>query len=95
MIRKYKRKSEIVEAIQYTGDNFVEVEQFVGTQFNIKSLYPTVVFLKDKTGEVFIMTPSQFKEAYEEVNHYDLGDVLTDIHFLGKPCPPKELLKEE
>lgn len=32
MIRKYKKKPIIIEAVQFTGDNFEECCKFVGTQ---------------------------------------------------------------
>lgn len=32
MIKKYKRKSDFVEAVQWTGENKEEVETFVGEE---------------------------------------------------------------
>lgn len=35
MIKKYKRKSDFVEAVQWTGENKEEVETFIGDECTV------------------------------------------------------------
>lgn len=37
MIKKYKRKSEFVEAVQWTGENKEEIERFIGKECKVDS----------------------------------------------------------
>ncbi len=47
MIKRYKRKSYEIEAIQYTGENIVEIAEFVKPQICFGRLEDGTFFLKE------------------------------------------------
>lgn len=92
MIKKYKRKSDFVEAVQWTGENKEEVETFVGEEcivsptktlsFSLpkRSLIP---FLVNVEVDSFIMKESGDKfsilDPYKMAKMYELYDSVLDI----------------
>lgn len=66
---KYKLKSHTVDAIQFTGDNMKEVEEFVKTKIeytDIKSIM-NCYFVKVVHGNFIISTPEIFEKNYEQL----------------------------
>lgn len=92
MIKKYKRKSDFVEAVQWTGENKEEVETFVGEEcivsptktlsFSLpkRSLIP---FLVNVEVGSFIMKESGDKfsilDPYKMAKMYESYDSVLDI----------------
>lgn len=79
MIKKYKRKPVEVEAIQWTGDNFLDIKEFTdgGAHVYNKCLFiDTKVgqmiadsgsyIVKGATDDVFVHEPDIFEATYEE-----------------------------
>lgn len=81
MVKKYVKKPIPVEAIQWTGDNFDELENFAGPNVWVDDGYLFVMTLegafksKNKTGdylikgvrgEFYICEKGIFEETYEE-----------------------------
>lgn len=72
-IKKYKKKPVVIEALEWTGENFEEVKEFCkevfGEKDNInpnnipKGSYITI----DEDGYVGICGPTMFKATYEEI----------------------------
>lgn len=79
MIKKYKKKPVVIEAIQWTGDNTFDVFNFVGydclesTKLVIHTLegkhYASVgdYIIKGISGEYYPCKPDIFEKTYEEV----------------------------
>jgi len=82
MVKKYVKKPIPVEAIQWTGDNFDELEDFAGNNIWVDEGHLFVMTLegafksKNKTGdylikgirgEFYICEKDIFEETYEEV----------------------------
>lgn len=80
MIKKYKKKPVIIEAIQWTGENLSEIDKF--TQAKVKNhglvlIIPTLegdmyaslgdYIIKGVNGEFYPCKPSIFAKTYEEV----------------------------
>lgn len=81
LIRKFRKKPIVIEAIQYTGDNRTEIEDFVGDKFldwklnfAIETLEGNMVaqvndwIIKGINGEFYPCKPDIFEKTYEEVN---------------------------
>jgi len=81
MIRRYKKKPVVIEAIQYTGHNGKEIVAFVDreivvnhNEFYIKTIEGQMKLSKNDfvikgiKGEFYPCKPDIFKETYEEVN---------------------------
>ena len=78
---KYRKKPVIIEAIQYTGDNYKEICDFVGKflfqfesgEFVIETLEGDHLckigdfVIKGVRGEFYVCKPYIFEETYEEV----------------------------
>lgn len=80
MIKKYKKKPVIIEAIQWTGENLSEIDKF--TQAKVKNhglvlIIPTLegdmyaslgdYIIKGVNGEFYPCKPGIFAKTYEEV----------------------------
>ena len=80
MIKKYKKKPVIIEAIQWTGENLSEIDKF--TQAKVKNhgsvlIIPTLegdmyaslgnYIIKGVNGEFYPCKPDVFAKTYEEV----------------------------
>lgn len=80
MIKKYRKKPVEVEAIQYMGNKFKEVEDFVNRdllKYNDGIGIPTLegimkasigdFIIKGVIGEVYPCKPDIFRQTYDEV----------------------------
>ena len=80
MIKKWKKKPVVVEAIQYTGLNRIECLTFIGPNFDEDLSYPNVQTLEGNMkvsvgdyiirgvkGEYYPCKPDVFASSYEEV----------------------------
>lgn len=80
MIKKYKKKPVIIEAVQWTGENLSEIDKF--TQAKVKNhglvlIIPTLegdmyaslgdYIIKGVNGEFYPCKPGIFAKTYEEV----------------------------
>lgn len=81
---KYRKKPIIVEAIQYTDDNLLEVMKFCGEGKTLFDYYLYIVTLegnmrvnigdyviKGVRGEFYPCKPDIFEETYEAINTND------------------------
>ncbi len=80
-MRKFRKKPVIIEAVQFTGLNFAEIEDFVGGDFGKDSNGHSVIstlegamhvsssdwVIKGVEGEFYPCKPDIFKKTYEEV----------------------------
>ena len=79
MVKRYKKKPVEIEAIQFTGDNYKEVEEFVGQPLYISYgmvAIPTLegimrckvnnYVIKGVRGEFYPCDREIFEETYEE-----------------------------
>lgn len=81
MIRRYRKKPVVIEAVQWTGENKVEIQQFIGCYLDentiLKHLYlPTLegvvaasagdYIIKGVKGEFYPCKPDIFEQTYEE-----------------------------
>ena len=76
-VKRYRRKSQHIEALKWTGKNFPEVEYFVKPRViseEKSSLYGLgfAIFvdewiIKDKDGGIYAMGDEEFKEEYEDL----------------------------
>lgn len=79
MVRKFRKKPVVIEAVQFTG-NFDEIEQFVGgdAEFRGKELIVATLegplrasqndwIIKGVNGEFYPCKPDIFEKTYEEV----------------------------
>lgn len=88
MIRKYVKRPIPIEAIQWTGDNFDELEDFAGSNVWVEDGYLFVMTLegafksKNKVGdylikgikgEFYICEKKIFEESYMTVEEYEEG----------------------
>jgi len=78
---KYRNKPVVIEAIQFTGTNFSECEQFIGSEnYDTTLNYPNIITLegvmkvsegdfiiKGVAGEFYPCKPDIFKQTYEPV----------------------------
>ena len=82
MIKRYRKKPVVVEAIQWTGDNKVEIQQFMNCYLDENTILrhltiPTLegkhiasegdYIIKGVNGEFYPCKPDIFKLTYEEV----------------------------
>lgn len=83
MIKKYKRKSDFVEAVQWTGENKEEIEALIGKECNVDSngvltskdingyyirLYPEHYVIKDNDDEFVALNSKHMTKVF---NSYD------------------------
>lgn len=80
MIKKYKKKAVVIEAIQWTGDNSDEVKSFLGDKMfqisnqqvkiytleGIMAASPNDYIIRGITGEFYPCKPDIFSLTYEE-----------------------------
>ena len=84
MIKRYRKKPVVIEAVQWTGDNKVEVQRFVGRYLEANTIRRTVVIptlegpliatdgdyiIKGVHGEFYPCKPDIFEQTYEEAGH--------------------------
>ena len=83
MIKKYRKKPVVIEAIQWTGNNHIEVAEFMfgaNVYINIQKGYVEIETLEGKMfaevndyiikgvkGEFYPCKPDIFEQTYEEV----------------------------
>ena len=81
MIKKYRKKPVIIEAIQWTGDNLNEIVMFTEkhnlqcgeNELKIKTLEGNMItflgdyIIKGVRGEFYPCKPDIFEQTYEEV----------------------------
>ena len=83
MIKKYRKKPVVIEAIQWTGNNHIEVAEFMfgaNVYINIPKGYVEIETLEGKMyadvndyiikgvkGEFYPCKPDIFEQTYEEV----------------------------
>lgn len=72
---KYRKKSIVIEAIQYTGDNYKEVCEFVGSELK------TPLIMREP-GELIVETLEG--NMITKVNDY----IIKGIHGEFYPCKP-------
>lgn len=83
MIKKFRKKPVVIEAIQYTGDNTSEIKEFCGDMCLLGHKPLTVAIntlegvmtaskgdyvIKGVNGEFYPCKPDIFEKTYEEVN---------------------------
>lgn len=81
MAKKYRKKPVVIEAVQWTGDNLVEVSQFIMAHgsyngiskiIKIETLEGTMManigdyIIKGIKGEFYPCKPDIFEQTYEE-----------------------------
>ena len=79
MIKHYMKKPVVIEALQYTGDNNKECEEFIEGNFDNRLNYPNIVTLegvhkvsvgdfiiKGVKGEFYPCKPDIFEMTYVE-----------------------------
>lgn len=80
MIKKYRKKPIIIEAIQYTGNNIDEVKHFcektirfndgnlvIGTLEGLMRVLKNDYIIKRVNGEFYPCRPDVFFKTYEEI----------------------------
>jgi len=82
MIKKFRKKPVVIEAIQFTGENQEEIKEFVTVEITIPEkgswlVIPTLEgdhtalvndwIIKGIKGEFYPCKPDIFEETYEEV----------------------------
>lgn len=81
MIKQYRKKPIIIEAIQWTGDNTDEVKNFIGTNFRYVTINSMIIktlegeieaskddyIIKGVHGEFYPCKPDIFMITYDEV----------------------------
>ena len=80
MIKKYRKKPVVIEAIQWTSDNLSEIDKF--TQGKVKNhesvlIIPTLegemyaslndYIIKGVNGEFYLCKPDIFEKTYEQL----------------------------
>ena len=79
MIKHYMKKPVVIEALQYTGDNNKECEEFIEGNFDNRLNYPNIVtpegvykvsvgdfIIKGVKGELYPCKPDIFEMTYIE-----------------------------
>lgn len=85
MVKKYKKKPVIIEAVRWTGSNFAEIKRFMGDtviafneesfKLSVKTLEGVITaspydyIIKGVQGEFYPCKPDIFEETYEEVDN--------------------------
>ncbi len=80
MAKKYRKKPVVIEAVEWTGDNYKECSDFIGDNFNNTLNYPNIktlegdmrvskgdYIIKGIKGEFYPCKPDIFKQTYDEV----------------------------
>lgn len=80
MIKKYRKKPVIIEAIQWTGENLSEIDKFMQAKVKKRALVliiPTLegkmhallgdYIIKGVNGEFYPCKPDIFDKTYEEI----------------------------
>ena len=77
MIKKYKTKPVVIEAVKWTGSNIKEVKEFVGKNLGAVLVIKTLegdmradkgdYIIKGLRGEFYPCKPDVFEKKYEEV----------------------------
>ena len=80
MIKKYRKKPVIIEAIQWTGKNLSEIDDFIGETVENKGTTLVIhtlegdmeasigdYIIKGVNGEFYPCKPNIFAKTYEEV----------------------------
>lgn len=80
MIKRYKKKPIVIKAVQFTGENYKEVEEFVGqplyisygmvaipTLEGIMRCKPGNYVIKGVKGEFYPCDKEIFEQTYEEI----------------------------
>lgn len=80
MIKSYKKKPVVIEAVQFTGENYKEVGEFVGqplyisygmvaipTLEGIMRCKPGNYIIKGVKGEFYPCDKEIFEQTYEEI----------------------------
>lgn len=81
MIKKYRKKPVVIEAVQWTGENLDEIKEFCGEFFNYAHLGSLSIFtlegrhiasvrdyiIKGVAGEIYPCKPDIFEKTYEDV----------------------------
>ena len=82
MIKKYCKKSIVIEAIQWTGDNLKEIIQFTGRHESVQNM-PWKYF------EDLVKTDGLKIFTLEGVHLASVGDfIIKGIHGEFYPCKP-------
>ena len=80
MIKKYRKKPVIIEAIQWAGENLSEIDKFMQAKVKKRALVLIIPTLEGKThallgdyiikgvnGEFYPCKPDIFDKTYEEI----------------------------
>ena len=80
MIKKYRKKPVVIEAIQWAGNNLSEIDNFIGRTVNNKEttlvihtlegdMEPSIgdYIIKGVNGEFYPCKPDIFDKTYEEI----------------------------
>ena len=81
MIKKYKKKPVVIEAVEFNGFNFGELEHFIGGDYGKNEQGESVIatlegalkisigdyIIKGVKGEFYPCKPDIFKATYEEI----------------------------
>lgn len=81
---KYRKKPVVIDAIQYSGDNAVEIDEFVGQTLTRLLMSPVILviptlegdmkassgdyIIKGVKGEFYPCKPDIFESTYEKLN---------------------------
>ena len=92
MIKKFKKKPVIIEAIQWTGKNLSEIDNFMGGLVENKGTTLVIYTLegdmeasigdyiiKGVNGEFYPCKPDIFAKTYEEVTNYSEKDIISNL----------------
>ena len=64
----YRKKPEVIQAVQYNGDNVEEILDFVGTKKdNFMFPFKTDFIVKHTDGKFEVYTKEVFKHFYEKL----------------------------
>lgn len=87
MVRRYEKRVNEIQAVQYSGTNIMEIVDFVGdvigidwhknasleitTSDGIIECCKSEYLIKDHKGKLSVCDVDEFKEVYNEVKDYD------------------------
>jgi hypothetical protein len=99
MIKSYRKKPVVIQALQFTGDNYKECKAFIGDNYdntldypNIKTLEGTMAvdrcdyIIKGVNGEFYPCKPDIFRKTYNSVDRLTFKEKLDDIVKSMKVC---------
>ena len=87
MIKKYKKKPVIIEAIQWNGENFDECMNFMGETYGDKETYECIKEKSAKYREIYIETLEGIMTASD-------GDyIIRGVNGEFYPCKPDIFMK--